>query len=512
MAVFRKNKIFLCFCFLISAVYLLIASKSSPLYPMNDWVDVNCFFTMGKSMLDGLVPYVDLYEQKGPVLYFIYAILALISRDSFFAVYLLEVITYGLFLYFSGKIARLYLGEGILSWFLVAIEGGLILITRAFAHGGSVEEICLFISAYGLYVVLKALKEGRTLTFREGFLCGIFAAILLWIKYTMLGLYLGLAIFIILWYLGWGHGFKALWHTIGAFFAGLGAVTAVVFVYFLLNGALDDLFTVYFYNNIFLYAKEPETSRLQVIYDCLKSTLDLNKAYTLLLVPGILWALVKGAKDIRVPIMLVMTFLGLSLGTYWGGWGISYYGLVFAVYTIFGLIAIGEILLMYLPEKPAKKKKQKQQEDALSPVLLSLCLASTVLLMTNLCLTQGRNVYLMDVEKEDMPQYQFAEIINQVEDATLINHGFLDGGFYFAADVTPTCRFFCILNVQAPDMWSSQRSQIAGGQVDFVVTRDKPLTDYQVDSSLYTLVDESQLYFEGKTRTYYLYQLVSSTN
>ena len=35
---------------------LLICSKSSPLYPMNDWVDVQCFFTVGRGILQGKMP------------------------------------------------------------------------------------------------------------------------------------------------------------------------------------------------------------------------------------------------------------------------------------------------------------------------------------------------------------------------------------------------------------------------------------------------------------------------
>ena len=53
---------------LAAFVMILLCSKSSPLYPMNDWVDVNCFFTVGRGMLHGLVPYRDLYEQKGDLL------------------------------------------------------------------------------------------------------------------------------------------------------------------------------------------------------------------------------------------------------------------------------------------------------------------------------------------------------------------------------------------------------------------------------------------------------------
>ena len=96
---------------LLSALFLGICSKSSPLYPLNDWVDVHCFFTVGRGILEGIVPYRDLYEQKGPVLYFLYALAAIVSDSSFWGVFLLEVVTYGLFLNFSGRIAAIYLGS-----------------------------------------------------------------------------------------------------------------------------------------------------------------------------------------------------------------------------------------------------------------------------------------------------------------------------------------------------------------------------------------------------------------
>ncbi len=501
MVKFLKKHAFLLLCFLAAAMYLLFSSKSSPLYPMNDWVDVNCFYTMGKSLLAGLVPYRDLYEQKGPVLYFVYAIVSLFSPGSFFGVWLLEVVTYGLFLYYSGKIMELYLGDSILVWFLTAILGGLIPVTAAFAHGASVEEMCLFLSAYGLYVALRAMKEDRVLSFREAFTCGIWAAILLWIKYTMLGLYLGLAIFIIIWYLGWGHGFKALWKTVGAFFAGISVITAVVFLYFAVTGALDDLVRVYFYNNIFLYAKEPEQSRLMSIWTCLKKTLKLNKTYTLLLIPGAVWAAVRAFRDVRPLLLLALCFGGLALGTYWGGWGISYYGLVFAVFALFGLLAIGEVLKLLRAERLIGFLCQD------SRVVGALWAMVLIVAMTIFCLKEGRNTYLLSYEKEDLPQYQFAEIINQTENPTLLNLGFLDGGFYFAADVVPHSRFFCILNVQAPDMWQTMYDQVNQGLTDYVVTRGRELATFHLDPSLYELVDQAELYFEGQVRVYYLYRL-----
>ena len=116
----------------LSLLFIGLASKSSPLYPMNDWVDVNCFFTVGRGILDGLVPYRDLYEQKGPVLYFVYALISLFSRDSYWGVFLLEVVTFGLFLYFSGKLGQLYTGKSKAIYLVVAILAAAVVTSWSF--------------------------------------------------------------------------------------------------------------------------------------------------------------------------------------------------------------------------------------------------------------------------------------------------------------------------------------------------------------------------------------------
>lgn len=84
-----KRQLF--FITIVAVVAITICSKSSPLYPLNDWVDANCFMTVGKSMIHGLVPYRDLIEQKGPLLYMIHAVAALISETSFLGVYFIEI-------------------------------------------------------------------------------------------------------------------------------------------------------------------------------------------------------------------------------------------------------------------------------------------------------------------------------------------------------------------------------------------------------------------------------------
>ena len=66
---------------------ILICSKSSPLYPLNDWVDANCYMTVGRAMTEGKLPYRDLFEHKGPLLYILHAAAALVSDSSFLGIF-----------------------------------------------------------------------------------------------------------------------------------------------------------------------------------------------------------------------------------------------------------------------------------------------------------------------------------------------------------------------------------------------------------------------------------------
>ena len=495
----QKYNPLLLFSFLMSTLFLLVCSKSSPLYPMNDWVDVNCFFTVGKGILHGIVPYAELYEQKGPVLYFLYAIAALISDSSFFGVFLLEVVTFGLFLYFSGKIAEIYLGKSPLNYFIIAFIAALVPLSKAFAHGGGCEEISLFMLSYSLYSVLLALHEKRTLTFKEAFINGIFAAAVLYIKFTIVGFYLGLAAFVLLWYLVDGFQWKALLNTIVHFLLGMAALSLVVFGYFAIHGAVGDFMEVYFYNNLNLYPQETEETKWELIKKCLDTTIKNNTSYGWAIWLGLLLFAMEIKKHWSDFVMALLCFAGLVIGTYWGGRGYTYYGLILAAFVVFGFIAIGKALQI------AEDSQTMGKKLTLSARIIAMFIA--VFLLLNTCYDKSGNTYLMDFKKEDMPAYRFAKIINTVEDPKILNYGFLDGGFYYAADVLPNCEFFCTLNIDHPDMWQTHRNAMLNGDFDFVITRTIYSASYWNPDSLgYELIDEATFYFEGRDFTYYLYQ------
>ncbi len=477
------------FSCLLSYVLLAVCSKSSFLYPMNDWVDVNCFFTVGRGILHGLTPYRDLYEQKGPLIYFLFALASLISENTFWGVYLLEGLCFSCFLYLGGRIAETLCGEKSVFWPAAAALALIVPLTPAFSHGSSAEEFFLPVLAFGLFLTLKAMRENEPLKDGQGFALGLCAAAGLWTKYTFCGLFLGLGLAVLLWYLFTGRG-RLLLRLIVFFLLGVLVLSAAIVGWFAAKGALSNLWQAYFVDNLSLYSGNIRGG----VYDPPLQNLLNNLPWSVPGALGLIGLAVCAKKRGWEALAAWSGAVGLFAFTYASGRRYPYYALVLSVFAPLGLgMAAAGI------EKLRKGRGEKAVRTA--------ALASAVLLLFAgpvIAWHTSQNVYLTGIQKEEMPQYRFAEIIRQSEEQSLLNYGFLDSGFYFAAGVLPEGLYFCTLNIDLTDMEASFQDSIRQGKTAFIVTRSKKLRN----AEQYQLIDEASLFFEGRPWTYYLYQRV----
>ena len=92
----------------LAVIAITLCSQCSPIYAFNDGYDINCFMTIGRGMLEGKLPYRDMFDHKGPLVYALYAFANLISRDSFIGVYFIEIFFAFLFLVNVYKICEEY--------------------------------------------------------------------------------------------------------------------------------------------------------------------------------------------------------------------------------------------------------------------------------------------------------------------------------------------------------------------------------------------------------------------
>ena len=429
-------------------VILFFCTKSSPAYPVNDWSDANIYLTIGRGMTHGKVVYRDLYDHKGPLLYALHAACALVSGTDFLGVFVMEGLLLAWFLHSAWRILRLW-GLDRASWVLLPLLGVLICSSVSFSEGDSAEEMLLPLMASAMAAVFALLKsrEGR-MRAKTLFVQGFFTGCVFWIKFTMAGLQAGLLLYVLI------KHWRDLPRMLGWLIAGFALSTLPWIVYFGLNGALVDWLKVYLYDNLFLYSAGEGAGLVSRVKAIVMSGVDWltgNLRYTLPILLGLAWFTVKH-KKLRLCVWL-MAAIG-ALGVFIGGKSYTYYGLALAPLAVLGLAAAGQLWDRFVRPRWA------------GAVCLAVCVALCPLISHNMTADYGA---AFGAAKEDTMQHKIAQHIPA--DASLLNYGFMDAGFFTAAGITPQVKYFHQTNVPLDEMLSEQARYIREGVCDYVVTR-----------------------------------------
>lgn len=466
-------------CVAIAAAALLLCSKSSPLFVLNDWMDANIFFTMGKSMFGGKVLYRDVFDHKGPVLYFIYGIGWLLDHTGFTGVFLLEVASFAVFLSFSLRTVSLLAAKPVHPAWAV-LPAAAIAAGRAFSHGGSAEEFLLPFLAAALYGLLKTVCEDRSMPLPAVVGQGFLAGCALWLKYTVLGYYLVWVVVLAAVYLRRRLRRKLL-QSCGAYLGGMALATLPWVVYFGLHGALADWFTAYFYDNLFLYSGNGggAVALVQHFWWAVRDALP----GAVLLVLFLLWAVVPHRRAAAGAVCVLAAGLGLT--SLMGGY-LVYYGLVLSVFVPLGLVP-----LVCFAQRPLPSGLR------MAAPWMGVTAACVV------CWFGSPNKPLRGRSADTLPQLRFAQTITAEPGASLLNYGTLDGGFYTASGLLPPCRYFCVTNMPLEDQWTEQNALLEQGQVTYVVAL---VEDLGQRFPQYTCIDQCSYDGGEGTVTWYLYR------
>ncbi len=491
----KKNIQVILYSIFLSILFLGIASKSSPLYPMNDWLDANAFFTVGKGWMHGLIPYRDLFEQKGPLLYLLYGIGSLCFPHSFFGIFLLEVLAMTINLWMVYRIVKLYHQEQRFPWISILFVM-MIVSMKAFFHGGSCEEFTLPFFLMSLYSFLWLLEEERYKNHypKVYFLNGLLTGIVFWMKYNLLGFWIGF--WLVLGLLKIRH--QKLQDLCSSFFfylMGFVLVAIPIILYFGIVGALDDLWQGYFYFNIFLYHAPSmgETTwleKLGIIYYLLTVNLQKDWLYTIFYGLGIWYIVRYFKKGNPTKWAIVLLFFCFYFFAYLGCVNYPYYFLIMSPFTIFGLLWVSQYLQDYHLEK-----------KVFLPVLLVLAWLFVY--------AHNQNISFLSYAKESLAQYRFAEIINQYPDSKILYYGGIDAGFYLSSNRLPSERYFQRINVSYdayPENMDGQIKAIQEKRIDFVILEvENRYVPYLEEN--YLLLEKQEQYYTEYPRTYALYGL-----
>ena len=169
--------------FVLSALVLLIFSVYNT--PLNNYYgyDSAFFQLIGKGIANGKIPYIDLYDQKGPMVFYINA-LGYLLTGSRLGVFLLQILFMTASLCVVYRLARLWLNSSVSFGILFAY---LFLYIGTVQEGNMTEEWSQIFLLLPLYLSLRFLKSGAAVSEhpkRYSFLYGVCFGALLMFRVT----------------------------------------------------------------------------------------------------------------------------------------------------------------------------------------------------------------------------------------------------------------------------------------------------------------------------------------
>lgn len=454
--------------FIFAAVLLFFVSESSPFFYVNQWVDPQSYFTVGKSVWKGLWPYKDLFEQKGPLLYWYHTFAAIFSFRTFFGVYVAEVISMTAALFITYKTLMLWTNSKwavMLSWLLPVFYVQM----PYFREGDSAEEFALPFILTALYVTLKWGVTDKLPSNKVLFWQGVALACVFWIKYTLIGIWVAFFLVIGIYYLikrNWLELGKAILYSLGGYLA----ASLVILLLLILSGSMPATFYAYFYFNMNAYANTLNRGN-RFIFALQTTGLDMISQPVVILcvsLPLLFFIFSRQAfKANIVKWILGIGFLISGLLTFYGYRAYDYYHLGLRPFIILGVYFIAYAI---------ENAKFKNYFWALGLIIcIGLAAINNQNWQYNRFVKDNVQSHLASNNDSAKPaQIIFGDYLRKYPNAKLLNYATLDLGVYTTSGLEPASKNFIAQNVDShkfPEIMRNQNETLRKKTAEFVVLR-----------------------------------------
>ena len=230
----------------IAFFFVLIYSyTTSPLF-VDEGMDSCVFKTMGLAILQGKTPYVDLFDHKGPVLYFINAFgqFLIPGRTGIFC---LQIVWMFCILLLLDKVAKLFLRSD-LSFLVVLMS--LLALSGIYQEGNQCEEWELLPVVMGLYLALRfILKPHSHSLVRYSFIWGLCFGFIFFIRPNDAVSQVGGVMGGIILFLMKEKDVGAIFKSVSAFATSVLIVSIPILLFFSSKNAVPDLIYGMIYHN-----------------------------------------------------------------------------------------------------------------------------------------------------------------------------------------------------------------------------------------------------------------------
>lgn len=237
-------------------IFCLVMGVLYPLNPAKQPIpsrDSGVFLYVGWRITNGELPYLDVWDHKPPVIYYLDALGLNLTPGSTWGVWWIEVIflfgaavlLYALIKHFFG------ISAAILATFF-----WLFTLIYMLARGNSTEEYPLVMQAGALFLFYLAEKN-KNYGWR-GFLIGILAGLTFFTRQTSIGIFAAIVAYLLVARI-WQRDFRKLARDLISILLGGLIVVAVVYIYFKSHAAMGRFWeNAFLYNFIYIGEKDTE--------------------------------------------------------------------------------------------------------------------------------------------------------------------------------------------------------------------------------------------------------------
>ena len=463
----KKRAVSVGIFFLFMIITYGVTSYSSTLTHSTECGDLDsyCYRYMGMLMAKGGIPYLDGFDNKGPLLYLLNCIGYLISRK--FGVYIIEYIFMMLYLAVQYAIARRFSDAKRSLIYIVAALGPI----GAFFLGNMTEEYALLFISIGILVFIDYFLFNKTEWYRI-FICGISCGAVLMIRPNMIAVWAVFCLYAVFVNIRQKKSFPL--KTFMLFISGVLVAVIPFLVWLGFNGAIEEFWKDYIVTNIY-YSSEHNT--IGNIFGSFISYMleSLTEIYLLLL----LFLLIKKQNtgfNVAYIIYMVANILIISLS----GKGFEHYGMVTLPTLVYPLAASSDLV-----------KKQIKSRSYLFDVFALLSSVLLIGFMINNYLTTIPA--LISPNTDESRNERILSVIDDIEpDEKILVLGYKDY-YYVESDRIASSKFhfFVSMNANYPGGLKAVTEDINNSSPKLVIIVegfDHQYLDF--DFNDYTLIDE----------------------
>ncbi len=445
----RNDRKIIVYLTLFSIMLLFVISPDSYTHDLYGRCDSAWFFMCGKAWMEGMTPYVEFTDSKGPLLWLIYGIGYLISPRNYIGVFWMSCFWYAIIFYITYLTARIFFTDrktAVISTILMAIA----YFNPAFHYETRAEDWCQLFLVLSFYLVCKMLYADESATKKLSisfFTLGVCFSSIILIKFNIAAMQAVFILFAIIYVI---RKRLAIFSSFLYLLAGIFTMSLPFLIYLFNKGIFDDFIQEYFINTFHTVSysngliKDYLTDWKNIFHNIIFLT------FFIFLVIGSSLAYFKLEKYKVFPFISSMLIFAITARN-----GLPYYFNSCAICCFWPIL----YLIKYL----------SQHKIRLKPIGLGFAVF-LVLTTFGFIKDQLHNHNFFWNDGKEREQFYTAEYyISQIEHPKIINASFYEYGHGILSKSLPGAKYWSKQNGSTKEMDKSHVDAILSMKADFII-------------------------------------------